>query len=153
MEKQWNSREEYLAARRAYQEKLARIGEERKAYLAQQPKLSPEEAYQEFKKTYGHEEEEEIEANNLSDNLSIHRHLMELMNEEEDEPKVKKESVCGSTAISPANQQPADTEKISALEQSSVSKGTELSLAEDAANFTILRLEKQKEVSRNVSMI
>lgn len=93
MEKQWNSLEEYLAARRAYQEELARIGEERKAYLAQQPKLSPEEAYQKFKKTYGHEEEEEIEANNLSDNLSIHRHLMELMNEEEDEPKVKKESV------------------------------------------------------------
>ena len=57
MKKQWNSLEEYLAARRAYQEKLARIGEERKAYLAQQPKLSPEEVYQELKERYGQKEE------------------------------------------------------------------------------------------------
>ena len=62
MKRQWNSREEYLAARQARLEELARIGEERKAYLAQQPKLSPEEAYQEFKKTYGHEEDEEPKA-------------------------------------------------------------------------------------------
>ena len=62
MKRQWNSREEYFAARQAYQEKLARIGEERKAYLAQQPKLSPEEVYQKLKERYGHEEDEEPKA-------------------------------------------------------------------------------------------
>ena len=57
MKKQWNSLEEYLAARQARLEELARIGEERKAYLAQQPKLSPEEVYQKLKERYGHEED------------------------------------------------------------------------------------------------
>ena len=65
MKRQWNSLEEYLAARRAYQEKLARIGEERKAYLAQQPKLSPEEVYQKLKERYGQKEDEEIKVKSL----------------------------------------------------------------------------------------
>ena len=54
--KQWNSREEYLAARQARLEELARIGEARRAYLEQQLKSSQEDPYEAFKKTYGHEE-------------------------------------------------------------------------------------------------
>ena len=54
--KQWNSREEYLAARQARLEELARIGEARRAYLEQQPKLSPEEVYQQLKERYGRHE-------------------------------------------------------------------------------------------------